>query len=378
MYFSQKAHTVPVLFGCLLVVSSLHSVTVGVWQDANRNNSHPTMQDAYVAIECPDGRHLWGVYDGHGYHNLPTRDGGTIDTGKYCANLVADDMAFCVPRFGWDAARIAQRYVELDDQLATVPHQAGVQGGTTATTVLFDGVDMIDIIHAGDCRVLLGEREVTHQITTDHNLQVADEVARIIHAHGWTGPLPKKSSLSHLRMIAQINGWTTSARLLCDGTPDLNVTRTIGDRRHENSAVATPVPDIIKLRLEPHDTFLVVVSDGVTEVLSNNKIAYIVRNVLAADTIPSSVKNRAQVAAKTIVGVARCGLPDEGIVRSHDNLTALVVLLNNEAVKPRSGSCGTASSVSTGATTPAATDSSPDRSPVAMVRVVGDGFAATE
>lgn len=368
MYYNMKAHVVPLFFNFFCVVNSVSGITIAVHQNANLNPSHPTMQDVAVVKKYGDGREVWGVYDGHGSHN---------DAGAFCAWKVAEDIAFCVPRFGWDARRVAERYVELDEEFAAEPRGLGREGGTTATTVLFDGINKLDIIHVGDCRVLIGNTEAYGNLTRDHSLLDPAELRRVIAADVGESFLDIDYTWDYMRRFAENRGlikccgqdgsgrWY-APRLCLNGAGDLNVVRTIGDRRHKNRAVATAVPDVTSYTLTPGSEFLAIVSDGITEAMNSAQIATIISNVMRDESVTDSEK--AKIAAKAVVGCAKLGSKEHGIKGSCDNLTALVVIFDErkDIDAPGTPSGCSSESVTTD-------DSDPESSPEIPSRRVGGG-----
>ena len=297
-------------FVCVVLAGTLFAeTTVGIAYDENLNASHPTMQDGLTDVLFVDGSRLLGVYDGHGRLGY-TQDGHLVDSGAFCANYASCCLVQKMTNLkkktrgallGADIlSEFTAWYTEIDDFLATC--WEGVYGGTTATTVLHED-NKLQIAHAGDCRVLVGNEERCDQLTVDHILWNTEDLVRIFRAGGSVYHYPDGKGMS---------------RIMRKGKPDLNVVRTLGDSRFDRPDLVSPEPDTLTYELRPDDQYVLLASDGIFEVLTNKKVQLAMQESLI-------IGRTAKQAAQEVVSRAKGG-------RSYDNLTVVVMLFDKEAI----------------------------------------------
>ncbi|KAH6783849.1 Protein phosphatase 2C family protein [Perilla frutescens var. hirtella] len=137
--------------------------------------------------------------------------------------------------------------------------------GTTASVVIKQGEDLI-IANLGDSRAVLGTRTesgiIAVQLTTDLKPGVPSEAERIRKCNGRVLALKEEP---HIQRV-----W-----LPYDDSPGLAMSRAFGDFVLKNNGIIC-IPDVTYHRLTPDDTFLVLASDGVWDVLSNEQVMSIV------------------------------------------------------------------------------------------------------
>ncbi|KAI3660051.1 hypothetical protein MP638_005329 [Amoeboaphelidium occidentale] len=187
-----------------------------------------------------------------------------------------------------------------EEEMLKTLSQDSVAGSTASVAVVqplpvFENVsagELLTIAHVGDCRILLCSNldGKAIQLTPDHRPSVREEKERIIGQGG-------NISLDSFGQMA-VMGMLACTRSI--GVPKL--------KRMQNNVI-TPEPFITTKVLEHHHAFLVIVSDGVTSVMSNQEIVDVVKHCLD----PNS-------AANVIIDIAdRYG--------TDDNATAVVLRL---------------------------------------------------
>ncbi|KAK4388767.1 putative protein phosphatase 2C 72 [Sesamum angolense] len=137
--------------------------------------------------------------------------------------------------------------------------------GSTAVVVVKQGEDLV-IANLGDSRAVLGTRTENGisavQLTTDFKPGVHSEAERIRKFKGRVLALKEEP---HIQRV-----W-----LPYDDSPGLAMSRAFGDFVLKNHGIIA-IPDVSYHRLSPNDQFLVLASDGVWDVLSNDEVVSIV------------------------------------------------------------------------------------------------------
>ena len=131
-----------------------------------------------------------------------------------------------------------------------------VRSGTTATVALLqDGVDLA-IASAGDSGAVLCRNGQTLSLTNDHHPSREDELQRIKSYNGWID-------------------WESRSTPMVNGR--LAMTRSLGDFDLKGfGVISKPETSLLKINSEL-DAFLVLHTDGISYVMSNNDIIQLVR-----------------------------------------------------------------------------------------------------
>lgn len=178
-----------------------------------------------------------------------------------------------------DASRPAKRAAAAARaKAASAPSLANAGGstggsapkdGTTATVALRMG-NVLYVAHVGDSRAVLCRKGKAVQLTDDHKPNHSAERERIHKMGG---------------RVYYAGCW----RVLTGGDGNgpvvgLAVSRSLGDIDFKEPVpLVTANPDLSKTVLQPHDSFVVVASDGLWDVLSNQE---------ACDMVARTVKAR--------------------------------------------------------------------------------------
>lgn len=195
--------------------------------------------------------HLFGVYDGHGGSQV----------AKFCAERMHEVVAeewkserFCDSewRHRWEST-FSSSFERADDEAMT---KADAQDmvGSTAVVVVLSSCQIITS-NCGDSRAVLCRGAETIPLTIDQKPDRADELVRIESEGG------------------KVINWN-GARVF--GV--LAMSRAIGDRYLRPWII--PVPEITFTTRTDEDECLVIASDGLWDVMTNDEVGEVARRVL--------------------------------------------------------------------------------------------------
>ncbi|KAJ3369999.1 Protein phosphatase 2C 1 [Allomyces arbusculus] len=254
---------------------------------ANRNVVYQrTMEDTH-AIHTPfldtPGHGFFAVYDGH----------AGVDAAEWCqahlANLVASLLRNPPVPYATVPEILDLAFVRADSLLAQVP----VRSGCTAVACLVcteaaGDRRVLYTANAGDARAVLCRKGQAVRLSYDHKGTDPFEARRIMDAGGFL--------LNH-----RVNGV-------------LAVTRALGNASLKDLVIGNPYTT--ELELTGDDEFLILASDGIWDILSDQEAVNLVLPILDPNT-----------AAKVLV--------QEALERqSMDNLTAIVVRFTHARRRP--------------------------------------------
>ncbi|XP_072994595.1 protein kinase and PP2C-like domain-containing protein [Typha latifolia] len=158
--------------------------------------------------------------------------------------------------------------------------------GCTAVTALIVR-NKLFVANAGDCRAILSRSGRPFPMTKDHVASCPDERARVIK--------------EGIEVKWQIDTWRV-------GPAALQVTRSIGD--DDLKPAVTSDPEIFETSLSADDEFLVMASDGLWDVMSNEDVLLIIKD---------TVKDPGMCSKRLATEAAARG--------SKDNITVIIVFL---------------------------------------------------
>eukprot|EP00753_Platysulcus_tardus_P019689 PLAT7433.1.p1 GENE.PLAT7433.1~~PLAT7433.1.p1 ORF type:complete len:288 (+),score=65.29 PLAT7433.1:32-865(+) len=211
---------------------------------------------------------LFVVFDGHG--------------GYRCAELAKRRFASTLketPDFPAPESFVAA-ISALDKEVCKTAEEKGWEDGSTITALFVAG-DCVTVAHLGDSRAVLVTADGARALTVDHKPTVEEEEARVVSAGG-------------VVLRGRVNGI-------------LAVSRALGDRRLKPAVSATA--DVLSWKRSEGEVAVIVASDGLWDVLSNEEAAAIVRDC-----------SDASAAAVALVEEAKQRF-------TADNTTAIVVYL---------------------------------------------------
>lgn len=194
---------------------------------------------------------FFGVYDGH----------GGSEVARFCSErmheIIAEEWnSEEVGGYEWQKKWkevFVSGFKRADDQSIT---EAGASEmvGSTAVVAVVSGCQII-LSNCGDSRAILCRRTQTIPLTVDHKPDRADELTRI-EAEG-----------------GKVINWN-GARVF--GV--LAMSRAIGDRYM--SPFIIPVPEITFMTRSDEDECLILASDGLWDVMSNDEVGEVARRLL--------------------------------------------------------------------------------------------------
>mmetsp|Transcript_3051 Transcript_3051/g.7302 ORF Transcript_3051/g.7302 Transcript_3051/m.7302 type:complete len:456 (+) Transcript_3051:37-1404(+) len=274
------------------------ALATGAWQsvsavcvaaDAN-SNFRPYMEDGHHFVDRlggDDGRGYFAVFDGHG--GRPSVD---YAESKMHEVLISELQAS--PNAPGTA--LERTFVKVDDQLRVLGSCR--QAGATAVVALIaqqgagpSAKRHLAVANVGDTRaVLVNSRGGVTRLTYDHKASDAQEARRIVNAGG------------HIAR-GRVGG-------------QLMVTRALGDHALRAMGV-TAMPHITERNLSDADRCLILATDGVWDVMSDEDCGQFVLSSMSH----CAVENMHDVAS----GLAQAIVNQAKSLGSTDNITAAIV-----------------------------------------------------
>lgn len=267
----------------------------GEWSDIG---GRPYMEDTHVCIGDLAKKYgynvlneeaisFYGVFDGHG--------------GKDAAQFVRDNLPRVIVEdsdFPVELEKVITRsFVETDAAFAkTCSLRSSLASGTTALTAMIFGRSLL-VANAGDCRAILSRCGAAIEMSKDHRPCCAKEKRRIESLGGYVDD-------------GYLNG-------------QLGVTRALGDwhleglkDEGERGGPLSAEPELKLTTLTKDDEFLIIGSDGIWDVFTNQNAVDFARRKLQEH-------NDVKLCCKEIV--------EEAIKRgATDNLTLVMVSFHLE------------------------------------------------
>ncbi|MCL7035611.1 hypothetical protein MKW94_019867 [Papaver nudicaule] len=257
-----------------------------------------------------DGGELFGVFDGHGEYGhkvsnlvinrLPKL---LLDQERYrlCENDVNTYMPNEWRRDCVSAFKIMDKEIKLQRDFDSSC------SGSTAVTILKQDQDII-VANLGDSRAVMGtlsdEELKAVQLTIDHKPELPKEADRIRKCGGRV--LPHKDEPDVHRVYSAEDDYMSLA-----------MARAFGDFHLKNYGVIA-IPQITHIHLTKEDQFLVLATDGVWDVLTNEEVASIVW----------SIENK-ELAAKAVVKAASAAWRHDHPSSKVDDITVVCLFLQD-------------------------------------------------
>lgn len=187
---------------------------------------------------------LFGVFDGHG-------GTGAADYvhGHLFSNLVHNT------KFATDAkAALVEAFEQTDLEFLQQQHTASSRDdGCTAITAVLLGQRLL-VANVGDSRAVLSRGGKAVPMSVDHKPNLREERLRIEDAGG---------------VVVWAGTWRVSGVLA--------VSRSFGDRPLKRFVI--PTPDVREEQLSPRDDCVILASDGVWDVISNQEAVTLVQGI---------------------------------------------------------------------------------------------------
>ena len=282
------------------------------------SNSKSYMEDRVVVCLIPHGSKgrddSSGKADPHLTASLPTIFGAVYDghCGEACAayaskhlhGTLASRTEFMEGDIG---SALAAAFEQTSDQFLASAAADDSSGSTAVVAVVMDNT--LHVANAGDSRAVISRSGVGSSLTTDHKPEDEGEYNRIVTRGG---------------VYDEDFGGVKSPA----GDQYLKCSRSLGDRAYKqgepSAHLITAEPDVFRVDLDGSEDFCVLASDGVWDVISNQKACDVIAAALAEadrDEMGDSIYgDECNVAAKALVDAAvHAG--------SEDNLCAAVIRL---------------------------------------------------
>ncbi|KAI4371395.1 hypothetical protein MLD38_019636 [Melastoma candidum] len=286
-----------------------------------------TNQDCFVVWEdfgCQDDMIFCGVFDGHGPwgHLVAKRARELVPSSLLCnwQEAVGLELATGLPSGKLDddgnmlelwSRSFLKTYAQVDYELKQDRSINCYQSGCTALTIVKQG-DRLLIANIGDCRAVLARVSedgtlAPIQLTVDLKPNLPREAERIKQSRGRVFCMNDEPGLYRM--------WTPNGN-----SNGLAVSRAFGDYCIKDFGLIS-VPDISPRKLSPdQDRFVILATDGVWDVVSNQEAVDIV----------SSVPDREQ-SAKRLVEHAASAWKRRRRGIAKDDITAICLFLNPPA-----------------------------------------------
>lgn len=204
--------------------------------------NHP-MEDYHVAKFIPCHGHelgLFAIYDGHLGHSVPAY------LQKHLFSNIVKEKEFWT-----DPGRSITKAYERTDQ-AILSHNPDLgRGGSTAVTAILVNGRKLWVANVGDSRAVLSKRGKAVQLSVDH--EPNNERGSIENRGGFVSNMPGD--------VARVNG-------------QLAVSRAFGDKNLKSHLRSDP--DISNADIDANTEILILASDGVWKVLTNQEAVDIV------------------------------------------------------------------------------------------------------
>ncbi|GFZ07173.1 protein phosphatase 2C family protein [Actinidia rufa] len=239
-------------------------------------------QDCFIVWEefgCQEDMMFCGIFDGHGSwgHYVAKRVRETLPLSLLCNWQETLAEASLDLKFDLESDKKLQRFniwkhsylkacAAVDQDLAQHCKIDSFYSGTTALTVVRQG-ELIFVANVGDSRAVLATTSddgslVPVQLTTDFKPNLPQEAERIFQCKGRVFCLDDESGVHRLWLPAE-------------ESPGLAMSRAFGDYCVKDFGLIS-VPEVTQRHITAKDQFVVLATDGVWDVISNEEAVQIV------------------------------------------------------------------------------------------------------
>jgi serine/threonine protein phosphatase PrpC len=236
-----------------------------------------------VDLNLCHGYQFFAVFDGHGgpevssYLKTHMKEAVKELLNKHTAE---HGSQICIPTVLHEA---------FDKIVDDIPYIIAVQTGSTAVVVLIKDND-IWVANCGDSRAIINEGEKAVPLTSDHKPNRTDEYFRITRSGG-------QVTQSSVQDVPRVNGV-------------LAVSRSIGD--FALAPFVSWMPEITQYTFTEKNNYIVLATDGVWDVLSNEDVIHIINNAI--------VQNQPKKVGESIISLSR-------LRHSQDNICIVIAFL---------------------------------------------------
>jgi serine/threonine protein phosphatase PrpC len=264
---------------------------------SDKNIENSVCQDELLLVSHLNNckyQYVFGIFDGHG------------QLGHIISTLIRSRLLSLLPTCpqGTNESELAS-YCEALIHLTskTVLHSPinSLYSGSTLNLVLLSG-NLLICSNIGDSRAVLGRfsgRWQAESLSLDHKPSVETEAFRVRQCGGLV--LRSKERTFTSNEVDDYANFDSYRPLRVWGpeldTPGLTMTRSIGDKGLKMYGV-TDQPDVVCRKLKRKDKVLVVASDGLWDVVSNQEAVEIVGRELEKKDSPAACQKLAEEAVK--------------------------------------------------------------------------------
>ena len=247
-----------------------------VW---SRRGEKGTNQDCSVVWEgfgCQEDTIFCGIFDGHGqwghYVSKAVRDSlppsllRRWQEAVTLASLINGEKKLCDSQFDlWKQSYLAAA-AAVDEELRRSRRLDAVNSGSTALSIIKKGDTMV-IANVGDSRAVLGTTSddgsiAAVQLTVDFKPNLPQEKARIVQCKGRVYCDEDEPGVHRV--------WLPDRE-----APGLAMSRAFGDYCVKDYGVIS-APEVTQRRITARDQFVILATDGVWDVVSNDEAVQIV------------------------------------------------------------------------------------------------------
>jgi len=253
-------------------------------------------QDCCIVWEefgCQDDMMFCGIFDGHGPwgHFVAKKVRKSMPTSLLCNWQEALVEASLDPNLDLESNKKHHRFdiwkhsylktcASVDQELEQLRKIDSFYSGTTALTIVRQG-ELIIVANVGDSRAVLGTTcddgsIVPVQLTVDFKPNLPQEAERIVQCKGRVFCLEDEPGVHRV--------WLPD-----EDSPGLAMSRAFGDYCIKDFGLIS-MPEVTQRQITTRDQFVVLASDGVWDVVSNQEAVQIV----------STTEDRAKAAKKLV------------------------------------------------------------------------------
>lgn len=239
-------------------------------------------QDCLIVWEefgCQEDMMFCGIFDGHGPwgHHVAKRVRKSVPASLLCnwqetlasTSLDLDfemDVDRNLRRFDIWKQSYFKTYAAVDQELKHHPGIDSFRSGTTAVTIVKQGEHLV-IANVGDSRAVLATTSddghlVPLQLSIDFKPNLPQEAERIAESKGRVFSLHDEPAVYRI--------WRPNGE-----TPGLALSRALGDFCLKDFGLIS-VPDVTQRIITSRDKFVILATDGVWDVISNQEAVQIV------------------------------------------------------------------------------------------------------
>ena len=224
--------------------------------------SREYMEDRHVAAKVSNSSHVAAVFDGH----------SGDDVSQYCSTSYAQHLSDALSLYREDDVLAIKDSLDKIDASAKLLLQK-TSAGTTACVVMIHPTSIVTA-NVGDSRAILFSREdggVTFDLSRDHKPSDPAEHDRILRSGGFVTQ-PHQTDGVH-RVMGR-----------------LSLSRALGD--WELRPWVSPASDVTVHERKLEDTFVVIATDGIWDVMSSDEVGRKINGSLMEGLKPQDALQR--------------------------------------------------------------------------------------